>query len=452
MTRNVQGLFVLMLAIAFGWAAPARADQWNDKTVLTFSAPVMIPGKTLPAGTYVFKLADPGGAHQAVTVYTQDQQRVLATLQTVPTKRLDVTGDIVVTFDATERGVAPALKAWFAPGSQYGYEFIYPKEQAKEIARRSKTLVLSNDVGNSDAKQGTLHVIDAAGVSDVFRADPAMMNEWEQWQRSRSRDASAADRSSASTIAADFRGQRVKLDDLEDHPANFIGRQISVDGEIDDVLGPTMFTLDEPNWLDLKGEILVVMPANVAAMVRENDRVTVSGTLRPFVKSDVEHEWGWFDLDPDVEAEFSRKPVLVADRIVGGDEQTAMMITVSPAGERAVGTSGAGAAAASPITDAATIAQGEQSLVGRTVDLNAAKVLADPAGRGFYISGGNRQIFVLPASAKDDSKAHPGQSLAIHGVILQSPHMLKHESSSAVPANADIYVYATKVDAGTSGS
>ena len=40
-------------------AAPGvRADEWNKKTILTFSGPVQIPGATLAAGTYVFKLAD----------------------------------------------------------------------------------------------------------------------------------------------------------------------------------------------------------------------------------------------------------------------------------------------------------------------------------------------------------------------------------------------------------
>ena len=46
-------------------AAPdAKADEWNRKTVITFSVPVEIPGVhlagwgVLPAGTYVFKILD----------------------------------------------------------------------------------------------------------------------------------------------------------------------------------------------------------------------------------------------------------------------------------------------------------------------------------------------------------------------------------------------------------
>ena len=42
----------------------ARADDWNRKTVVTFSGPVEIPGVhlqgwgVLPAGSYVFKILD----------------------------------------------------------------------------------------------------------------------------------------------------------------------------------------------------------------------------------------------------------------------------------------------------------------------------------------------------------------------------------------------------------
>ena len=44
---------------AFSTEAPqAKADDWNQKTIFTFSGPVEIPGQALTAGTYVFKLAD----------------------------------------------------------------------------------------------------------------------------------------------------------------------------------------------------------------------------------------------------------------------------------------------------------------------------------------------------------------------------------------------------------
>ena len=51
------GLCLIVLCVL---AAPkAKADEWNQKTIVTFSAPVEVPGvgqHILPAGTYVFKL------------------------------------------------------------------------------------------------------------------------------------------------------------------------------------------------------------------------------------------------------------------------------------------------------------------------------------------------------------------------------------------------------------
>ena len=35
------------------WLVPAGADQWDKKTIVTFSSPVELPGVVLPAGTYV---------------------------------------------------------------------------------------------------------------------------------------------------------------------------------------------------------------------------------------------------------------------------------------------------------------------------------------------------------------------------------------------------------------
>ena len=39
--------------------APARADGWDRFTYFTFSGPVQLPGVTLPAGTYEFRLVNP---------------------------------------------------------------------------------------------------------------------------------------------------------------------------------------------------------------------------------------------------------------------------------------------------------------------------------------------------------------------------------------------------------
>jgi hypothetical protein len=51
-------LLLLGLGFLSGFVQRALADEWNQKTIVTFSGPVEIPGQVLDAGTYVFKLAD----------------------------------------------------------------------------------------------------------------------------------------------------------------------------------------------------------------------------------------------------------------------------------------------------------------------------------------------------------------------------------------------------------
>jgi hypothetical protein len=79
----------------------AKADEWDKETVVTFSAPVEVPGKDLLAGTYVFKLA-------------------------VPTIRIAPADATILTLKETA-GTSEAVKSWFYPGDTDGLEFVYPK-------------------------------------------------------------------------------------------------------------------------------------------------------------------------------------------------------------------------------------------------------------------------------------------------------------------------------------
>src|SRR5690349_15959849 len=70
-------------------APGARADEWDKKTILTFSGPVQIPGATLPAGSYVFKLADIPGNRHVVQVFDKDEKKIYTTMLAVPNERLE---------------------------------------------------------------------------------------------------------------------------------------------------------------------------------------------------------------------------------------------------------------------------------------------------------------------------------------------------------------------------
>jgi hypothetical protein len=104
----------------------ARADQWNKATVVTFSNPVEVPGKVLPAGTYVWKIAN-SQDRQVVQIFTQDQRNILATIEAVPDYRAQTTDKTVMSFEERPSGEPEAVRSWFYPGENYGVHFVYPK-------------------------------------------------------------------------------------------------------------------------------------------------------------------------------------------------------------------------------------------------------------------------------------------------------------------------------------
>src|SRR5687768_12927138 len=85
----------------------------------------------------------------------------------------------------------------------------------------------------------------------------------------------------------------VDLDDLEDSPEKFIGKTVTVEGEVDRVLGPHLFTIDERNWKDLEREMPVVVPEPFAVMVRTDAPVRVTGTVQKVPIAQIEREQGF---------------------------------------------------------------------------------------------------------------------------------------------------------------
>ena len=75
------------MAVAALLASSAQAQDTAEVkrlTVLTFSAPVQLPGKTLPAGSYRFEMADINNAAHIVRVLNADGTQVVGTFTTIP--------------------------------------------------------------------------------------------------------------------------------------------------------------------------------------------------------------------------------------------------------------------------------------------------------------------------------------------------------------------------------
>jgi hypothetical protein len=140
----------------------AQGATINKRTFLTFSAPVQVPGATLPAGTYVFRIANP--AVQTVwQVLDAKERHVLAQFFFVPAGDRTIQeqnrahGKPVVRFHETPRGVAPPMKVLYYPTNPAGYVFLYPRAQAEQIAALTHQPVLATD--SDPTKSSLAHVM-----------------------------------------------------------------------------------------------------------------------------------------------------------------------------------------------------------------------------------------------------------------------------------------------------
>ena len=162
----------LALAVLAVLAGRVTAQETNtlERTFMTFSAPVEMPGVTLEPGTYVFKLADTG-SRNVVEVWDKDSKHMIGHWTFVQAERPRVTDETVVMFKETREGATPAVQFWYFPNEKIGKEFLYPKDQAERIAARTGAKVRTDE--SADAGSA---VAESAAVSPApaeVAAEPA---------------------------------------------------------------------------------------------------------------------------------------------------------------------------------------------------------------------------------------------------------------------------------------
>jgi hypothetical protein len=134
----------LMIAFVLFFQFAAHADETNEATKLTFSAPIQVPGKTLPAGTYLFQQSESYNDPNVVQIFSADRSVLYATVQTVSAERMDATGATTVTVAEQGAGNPDVLVKWFYPGRTIGHEFVYPKPQEQAIAQAAHETFVGN--------------------------------------------------------------------------------------------------------------------------------------------------------------------------------------------------------------------------------------------------------------------------------------------------------------------
>lgn len=116
--------------------------------------------------------------------------------------------------------------------------------------------------------------------------------------------------------------------EITENPEQYYGETLAVTGEVEDIQSGAAFTLDEDQLLGSEDLLVIYAPPAAGTeqseamaslpTVTNDEQVAVTGVLRPFVASEFERDYdlGWdLELQEQLEAEYSNKPVLVATGI-----------------------------------------------------------------------------------------------------------------------------------------
>ena len=101
--------------------------------------------------------------------------------------------------------------------------------------------------------------------------------------------------------------------DLARNPEPWIGKTVTVRGEVERVIERRAFTLDEDALL--VGPDVLVIHTGATAPVAADQEVTVRGRVVRYDKVAFERDYGWLTAIPQVTSTFSSRPVVLADGV-----------------------------------------------------------------------------------------------------------------------------------------
>lgn len=115
--------------------------------------------------------------------------------------------------------------------------------------------------------------------------------------------------------AGESAATNVTTEEVSDNANRLAGRTVTVRSEPLRKVGPASFTISDQQFFGTE-PILVINATGQPFLLPEGDDpdVQVTGTVRDFVIADIEREYN-LTLDPNLYAEFERKPALIAQSL-----------------------------------------------------------------------------------------------------------------------------------------
>lgn len=116
------------------------------------------------------------------------------------------------------------------------------------------------------------------------------------------------------------------LSDIGENPTAYIGKTVTVNGEIEKVRGTNLFVMEEDGFMQGDEAVIVTRRPLAQMFVNhvgedgvlneglEDRNVRVTGEVRAFDRVEVERELG-YALDDQYAADFEGRPVIIADSV-----------------------------------------------------------------------------------------------------------------------------------------
>jgi hypothetical protein len=117
---------------------------------------------------------------------------------------------------------------------------------------------------------------------------------------------------------ADDKDGMISAGKLAKHGKDYYGKTVTVKAEVEDVLGAKMFTLDEDALLT-GADVLVMVPRGVNTTLAHDQKVIVTGEVRPYVEKDLDKDFDFFEdgkiIKKNTKVDWKTRPVIVASSV-----------------------------------------------------------------------------------------------------------------------------------------
>lgn len=133
---------------AFGFQEQTELRQFFQSSSFEVTHPLEFPGVVLAKGSYSLELRRAEGARYFIRLLNQDSKTV-AVLMAMKDYRLKPNGGEILTYHLMPEEEPWPVRSWQYQNNPEGFEFVYEKKRAREIAKLSDDLVLASDNGIS---------------------------------------------------------------------------------------------------------------------------------------------------------------------------------------------------------------------------------------------------------------------------------------------------------------